>query len=56
MEEKFMNNKKIIQDGINIQNTGNVSTFLSLKFIKAEEMTLTLSLFFLWNALTPLDM
>ena len=51
-----MNNRKIIQDEINIQNTGNVSTFLSLKFIKAEEMTLTLILFFLRNALNPLDM
>ena len=41
-----MNNSKIIQDGIKIQNSGNVSRFLSLQFIKAEEMTFTYKLIF----------
>ena len=41
-----MNTSKIIQDGINIQNTGNVSTFLSLQFIKTEGMSFVYKLVF----------
>ncbi len=41
-----MNENKIIQDGIKIQNTGNVSNFFSLQFLKAKKMTYTYKLIF----------
>ena len=48
-----MNNSKIIQDGIDIQNTGNVSAFLSLQFINNTEMSFTYKLVFPQECANP---